>query len=620
MEDFVCAFEERIGSPSLFCGRRQEMELLLRWTTDLIPKKLAKSRALLGRRKSGKTAIMQRLFNILWNLDGNVIPFYIEVLDQDQWLLEFSDEYYRTFLSQYISFKTRTPLRKKNKPWKWGELNEMLKALDNTEILREAENFQDDLEKEDTHNAMRAAFAAPAEFTGYDDVSFVVMIDEIQYMTKHIFYDKERKIRAHNLPGAFHGLVELKYAPMLVSGSYIGWMTQMMREMFVGGRLKRMSVSPNLTFSEGMEAIWRYAEHHGIPITEEISLVVNHLTQSDPFYIATLFRSDWPGRDLSTAEGVIRTFAHEILDPGGEIFGTWSEYIDISLDAVNDVYGKKMLLYLLKERHKECPRDEIREHIGWPPERDRELEEKLKTLAYGNLITLTTSNFHYQGIPDDVLDIIFRELYQYEIEQDRPDVRAELTEKLERLQEEKRSLAGTLSELRGRMLELVVWRELNRCRKENRTVTNFAGRLRKITDAGDADKMNELIELCGGSKFDNVWMNHYVQLPHTPALEVDVLAEGGDDESRWFLAFEAKNRDERNPPTMDEAKRFSTKVGMIRERAEQRRKRTRFVCPVYLSAKGFKKDVEEWLHSKSILTADMETWDASDSRRDSSPI
>lgn len=149
MEDFVCAFEERIGSPSLFCGRRQEMDLLLRWTTDLIPRKLAKSRALLGRRKSGKTAIMHRLFNILWNLDGNVIPFYIEVLDQDQWLLEFSDEYYRTFLSQYLSFKTRTPLDKKNRPWKWGELNDRLRQLGNREILREAENFQDDLEKED---------------------------------------------------------------------------------------------------------------------------------------------------------------------------------------------------------------------------------------------------------------------------------------------------------------------------------------------------------------------------------------------------------------------------------------------------------------------------------------
>ncbi|MDM8551186.1 hypothetical protein QUF72_13965 [Desulfobacterales bacterium HSG2] len=610
MEDFIYAFEERIGGePSLFCGRKQELELLLRWTTELIPKKLAKSRALLGRRKSGKTAIMQRLFNILWNLNGNVVPFYIEVLDQDQWLLEFSDEYFRTFLSQYISFKTRTPLRKKNKPWKWNDLNEMVRSLDNKEILREAENFQDDLEKEDAHNAMRAAFAAPAEFTGYDDISVVVMIDEIQHMTKHIFYDKERKNRAHNLPGAFHGLVELKYAPMLVSGSYIGWMTRMMREMFVGGRLKRTRVSPKLTFPEAMEAIRRYAEHHGIPITEENSLVINHLTQSDPFYIDILFRSDWAERDFSTTDGVIRTFEHEILDPEGELFGTWSEYIDISIDAVNDIHGKKMLLYLSKERHKECSRDDIREHIGWPPEQDRELERKLKTLAHGDLITLTTSNFHYRGIPDDVLDIIFRELYQYEIDHDRPNVRAELAQKIETLRKEKKSVEGMLSELKGRMLELFVWRELNKCRKENRTVTNFAGRLRKVTEAGDADKMNEVIGLCAKSKFANVRMNHYIQLTNTPALEVDVLAEGEDEDSRWFLVFEAKNRDERNPVTTDQARRFATKVDMIRKLSEQKKKKTRFVCPVYLSAKGFRKDVEEWLHSQGILTADMETWD-----------
>ncbi|MCP4104817.1 MAG: hypothetical protein GY749_49525, partial [Desulfobacteraceae bacterium] len=118
MERYVYAFEERIGDPSLFCGRRQELSLLLNWT-GMIPRKLSKSRALLGRRKSGKTAIMQRLFNILWNRNDKVIPFYFEVLQQDQWLLNFSDEYFRTFLSQYVSFKTRIPLAKENKPWNW---------------------------------------------------------------------------------------------------------------------------------------------------------------------------------------------------------------------------------------------------------------------------------------------------------------------------------------------------------------------------------------------------------------------------------------------------------------------------------------------------------------------
>ena len=83
------ALKERIGHPDLFCGRETEMKWLMEWTSR-IPRKLAKSQALLGRRKSGKTAIMQRLFNILWNQNGQVIPFYFEVLDQSMWRLELA--------------------------------------------------------------------------------------------------------------------------------------------------------------------------------------------------------------------------------------------------------------------------------------------------------------------------------------------------------------------------------------------------------------------------------------------------------------------------------------------------------------------------------------------------
>ncbi|MDM8525326.1 hypothetical protein QUF80_18300 [Desulfococcaceae bacterium HSG8] len=608
MEKDDYAFEERIGDPSLFCGRRQELSLLLNWT-ELIPRKLAESRALLGRRKSGKTAIMQRLFNILWNLDDKVIPFYFEVQQQDRWLLNFSDDYFRTFLSQYISFKTRLPLPKENRPWKWDTLSDMVSQLGNDKILKASEDFYDYFEKEDEHNAMCSAFGAPAEFTGYDDVFFVVMIDEIQYMTKHIFYDRERRICAHNLPGAFHGLSELKYAPMLVSGSYIGWMTQMIHEMFVGGRLKKTRVSPKLTFEEGMEAVFKYAEHHKIEITDRNALIINILTQSDPFYIATLFRSDCPGRDFSKSEGILETFAYEILDRDGKLFGTWSEYINLSVRAVNNIYGKKILLYLSKERHRECPRDEIRNHLGWQPEDDNELEEKLLTLEYGGLITRGSSDYHYKGIEDDVLDIIFRERYQYEVDMVRPDVSAELAEKIRLLEDDRKSLEGKLRELKGRLLELIVWRELNRCRKENRTVKDFAKRMRKISDPGHAEKMKDLAERCGKSRFSTVWMNYYIQMPDTGPSEADVLAEGEDDETCWALIFETKNRDEKYLPTKNEALLFETKAKMARRVLEQKGKKIRFVCPVYFSAKGFEQDVETWLHSRGILTTDLETWE-----------
>ncbi|MCP4349300.1 MAG: hypothetical protein GY795_27785, partial [Desulfobacterales bacterium] len=484
----IYALEEKIGEPSLFCGRKHEMELLLNWALNT-PRRISESRALLGRRKSGKTAVMQRLFNILWNRNSNVVPFYFEVLDQDQWLLDFCDLYYQTFISQYLSFLTRTPLSKDNRPWSWEVLEDMGSQIGNQNVLKEIEEFRYHVEKEKLHYVQMSAFGAPARFSGHDSVFFVVMIDEIQYMTRYVYYDKARQNRARNLPGAFHGLVELKVAPMLVSGSYIGWMTEMIHEMFVGGRLKKTRISPKLMSDEGMKAVYRYSEHFKTEVTDKSALIMNILTQGDPFYIATLFRSDFPQKDFSCTEGVINTFVYEILNREGKLFETWSEYINMAIKAVNNIYGKKMLLYLSREREKECTRDEIRNHLGWKPDDDSILEEKLLALEHGDLITRGTSDYHYRGIPDDVLDMIFRERYQYEVDMVKPDVSAELSEKVRVLENDKKSLVGRLRELKGRMLELVVWRELNRCRRENRAVRDFTGRMRKISDAGHADKI-----------------------------------------------------------------------------------------------------------------------------------
>ncbi len=609
MEDMIYVLKERIGHPALFCGRTREMTLLLDWT-EKIPKELAKSRVLLGRRKSGKTAVMQRLFNLLWNRNGPVIPFYIEILEQAQWALDFANTYYRTFLSHYLSFKTRTLLDKESRCWEWPELNEMLKQLNNEKILRAAGYFQDHLAHEHVNDALMSAFGAPAQFTGYDDVFFLIMIDEIQYMTKYIFYDKELKVQARRLPGAFHGLVELKYAPMLVSGSYVGWMSRMMQEMFVGGRLRGTPFSSKLTPSEGLEAVDRYAEHHDIVLTEQIVFTINHLTQSDPFYIATLLGSEWEERDFSTRDGVIRTFTHEILDREGELFKTWAEYIDNSIKAINDVYGKKILLYLSREREQERTREEIRQHIGWSPEQDLELEKKLRTFHYGDLIARGHSDFHYQGIPDDVLDLIFRVRYQYEIDHVDPDVSAELAAKIQRLEDEKKSLQGALNELKGRMLELIVWRELNTCRKDGKALANFAHRLRPVLAVERVETFQEMLNLCHTSTFTEVWQNYYLQVSDQPAsLQVDVLAQGEDDEGCWALVFEMKNRDAKHPPTREDAQLFATKTTIVRQLLERRQKPIRFVCPVYFSAKGFAPEVETFLHQKGILTTDSKTWE-----------
>lgn len=599
--------EERIGDPSLFCGRKRPMELLINWA-NTIPRKIAKSRALLGRRKSGKSAIMQRLFNILWNQNDMVIPFYFEMQDYDQWLLELVDTYYRTFVSQYLSFKTRTVLAPNNRPWEFDKLIQMATEIEDQLTLEDMNSFQKCLAAEKIDPAMNWAFTAPGVFAGNNNAFVLVMIDEIQYMTKYIFGDKVHQVKARRLPGAYHGLVESKIAPMLVSGSYVGWMVQMMRDIFVGGRLKRTEIASKLAPDEGLEAVYRYADFYQIEITDETAIVINQLTQSDPFYIASLLRSDWEQRDFSSVEGVIRTLDYEIKNREGQLFGTWSEYIFSTIREVNDQYAKQILLFLSQERHQECTRTEISHHLGGKLS-NGELEEKLRALEYGDLIIKGVNNFRYSGIPDDILDLIFRELYQEEIEQVKPNIVKELHDKVATLKKDKQSLQGALNELKGRMLELMVYRELNQYRNKGKPIDSFRQRFRPIVNVQHLEKMEQMLTMVSKCQFETIWMNYYLSLPQTTVLEIDVLAEGSDAEHGWALVFEMKNRDENNPPTMTEAQWFVTKIERVKQWLESKHKTIGFICPVYLSAKGFEASVEAWLHEQGVLTADWLSWE-----------
>ncbi len=604
----IYALEERIGDPNLFCGRKQTMGLLMNWA-NAIPEKIAKSRVLLGRRKCGKTAIMQRLFNILWNQNGQVVPFYFEIPENNQWLMTFSEAYYRTLMSQYLSFKTRRLLDSDNEPWSFIELEQMAKELVDEPVLMSMDIFQSHLAKEQVEEARDLAFGTPSILTRRENVFFLVMIDEIQFMTSRIFQDKEHKAQTHRLPGAYHGLVESKVAPMLVSGSYIGWITQMMHEMFKGGRLKKTPISPKLTEEEGLEAVYRYARYYHKTVSDEAAVVINSLTQSDPFYIASLLRSDWEEQDFTNIEGAKKTLAYEIRNHDGELFGTWSEYIYSTINEVNDKYAKKILLFLSKDRYQEHTRLEIGKHLGGQLE-DSALEKKLQALEYGDLIKRPgLSHFRYCGIPDDILDLIFRDLYQEEIEHDKPNIENEIEIRFKALEKEKKSLQGMVSDLKGRVLEWTVYRELNQYRYEQQPIEDFNKRFRPL-NPGFASTLEEILALASQSLFSKTWIKHYIQLAGKTAIEVDVLAEGNDASDCWACVFEMKNRNEKNLPTLKEAQLFVGNVSLVKQwLIQENDKPVKWICPVYFSAEGFSAAVEEYLQEEGVLTTDWAHWE-----------
>jgi hypothetical protein len=384
-------------------------------------------------------------------------------------------------------------------------------------------------------------------------------------------------------------------------------MTQMMQKMFVGSRLRHYPISPKLDFKGGMEAVYKYAQHYHIPLTPEIALVINQIVQSDPYYMTALFCS--PFRDFSSVEGVINTFVEEISNKKGELYLTWMEYINISINKVNDRYAKQILLILSKNRYQKMGRDEILKQLEWSKDRDPELEEKLLALEYGGLIEGTTSSYHYQGIPDDILDLLFRDRYQYEIYNKPFDMKSELREKIKQLEKNNRSLKSQVSELKGRMLELVVWREMNQYRKKGQTLSFLKNKLRSMPE--DLKNLPEL-EIVNSMTIRMIYLNYYIQSPETGPMELDVLVEGISDHSYHAVVFEIKNRDEEKLPSKNELQLFVQKIELFTYSLKRQGIENIVLCPVYFSANGFDNDAEKWLHEHHIYTVDMVSWKIDD--------
>ena len=61
------AMPEKIGNPELFAGRKEEFDYFLGDWYNYMEGNFAPNQAILSRRKKGKSAFMQRLFNILWS-------------------------------------------------------------------------------------------------------------------------------------------------------------------------------------------------------------------------------------------------------------------------------------------------------------------------------------------------------------------------------------------------------------------------------------------------------------------------------------------------------------------------------------------------------------------------
>ncbi|MCP5101846.1 MAG: hypothetical protein GY950_00620 [bacterium] len=577
-------FEERIGNPDLFVGRKAELRFFLKWI-DEIKERKSKSTAMLARRKMGKTAIMERLFNITFYKNDNVIPFYYEVKEGYMWVLDFCLDFFLTFISQYIAFKSRNTeyfnlvgesnFKKVIHAAKAEGLDYLTEIIESVEHA--ATNESVDTLWEIVRNVPRRLAFRRKEY-------IVQMIDEFQFLSDKIYWDKAKTNLAKKLPGGYLSTAESKVAPLLVSGSWVGWLMNLLT-MLLPARF-RFRYLKNMPEDEAVEMVFKYSRFFDVPVTEETAFLIAGLSEGSPFYISSILRSQYEDIDLTTIDGLTRTMEFETLRDQGEIKSTWMEYVATALKRVNDRKAKNIVLYLCKHRDREVTRQELLDELKLEMT-DSELEEKLKALVRADIIQQGMSNFDYRGVQDNIFDKVFRGVYQKEIDHFDPrKLNEEYQEAFTELKKQHDYLKGKLNYQKGYFAEYVILDQLRyHAEAKNK-------RLKEITRNLPPD-----FNYC---KYSHVWTYH-AAVEYSRNFSVDILARAkspGD----YSIIGEVKNRDTKKF-SKEEAAVFLEKFDWIKENES--------LSPVIgfiFSRKGFTTEAETYLQQKGIAYTDDEQW------------
>ncbi|VEN73007.1 conserved hypothetical protein [Candidatus Desulfarcum epimagneticum] len=524
--------KEKIGNPALFTGRKRELDSLLKWVEGIKPE-ISKSKAIISRRKTGKSALMQRLFNIIFHQSGQVVPFYFEIRETPQWIGGFAREFFFTFVSQYIAFKSRKPeyLKYRNN---YDLLIKAAKKEGLDHLTRHIEDFEYSENREYFDELWEIAREAPRIIAQYKDERVLQMIDEFQFINRYIFRDKACKDRLSELAGSYLHTCEYKNAPMLVSGSWVGWLMEDLQKMLPGRFI--IDDFGNMPKNEAIEMALNYSEIMQVPTNYDNACVIAELTEGNPFYISSLFQSVYRDKDFTAEQGIIDVLDFETRHKSGAIRGTWMEYILSATDRINDINGKKMILYICQK--KEVTRDEIAEALKIDV-KNGELEKRLKAFVKADIIS-QSSSIKYHAVRDNIFDKVFRGFYQEEIDNFNPE---KIKDEYKALYKE---VLGRFNKYKGEFSEYVIMNRLkHRAYKQNDLYISM---------------MKNLPDDFQFAEYFTIW-SYSASPAHKKELQVDVFAKATDDQ--YALIGEVKNRKKKF--SLTEAKAFFAKASEVKE-------------------------------------------------------
>lgn len=460
LEGIEFAIKERVGKPEHFIGRIEELEYLYTWANN-IKQQISRSIAFLGRRKIGKSLILERLYNIIYSEQKGLIPFYYEFTEGMRSGKAFYHDFVIRFYMQVIGYYTRDiawireAVDKEKKMMDIEILINTIKTLDlphREKIERRLENSVQLLNTDyPLYEYVISAVAAPhgfATMVGMED-TIVQMIDEFQYLNMYVDAGVEDKPSK-----SYMSTAESRVAPLLITGSLMGvvseelmrWLPQRFYEFIV----------PKMKIPETVAMTLNYGRLYGHELTPQLAEYIAFVTNNVPGRIVELLTPKIGKPQISTLTDVDAALEFEVGEGG--IKKDWDEYLTLAMKAVNDVHLRKITYFLCQhEGEWYYPRD-LRQAMALELD-EQMLRDELALLHKYDLIELKDGR--YGGVFDrtlkkvlmkhygDILELPTEEFLAYFRNDNLLDYLQERSKQLELSLAQAEHLRNTLRVLRG---------------------------------------------------------------------------------------------------------------------------------------------------------------------------
>ncbi|MCP4348707.1 MAG: hypothetical protein GY795_24780 [Desulfobacterales bacterium] len=403
------AIEERVGEPENFIGRVAELEYLYTWANN-IRRKISRSIAFLGRRKIGKSLILERLYNIIYSEHKGVIPFYYEFTEGTRSGKDFFEDFISRFYLQVIGYYTKDiTLNRRAVDQQisvdFSMLRTQLESLDiphKTEIMSNLDACVRMIHRDKApYEYVIAATATPRSFATTPGVQeqIVQMIDEFQYLNMYIDAGVEDKPCK-----AYMATAEMKVAPLLITGSLMGVVSEELMR-WLPHRFDEFIV-PKMDDQEAVAMTINYGTLYGHGITPEIASYIVHVTNNVPGRIVAIVTPKFGKPAISMTEDADRALEFEVEQ--GTIKNDWDEYLALAMNAVNHVNMRRITWFLCRhEGEWYYPRD-LKSALSLELD-DKKLREELALLHKYDLIEL--SGGRYGGVFDRTLKKVLMKHY-----------------------------------------------------------------------------------------------------------------------------------------------------------------------------------------------------------------